>query len=130
MIALTVKQWIILGGMAAVLGVGWYARDTVQKRADFKNVKGQVTTLQNQGERYDAAVAEKLREDARIDAGVAKAQNKNREAARHEPQYRAYLDRPLPAASVRLYRDAAKAIAAAEHPGADDSGAKADEGTR
>ena len=123
---MTPKMWGVTILAVILLLVGWGTRSRIAAWWEFRNVKGQVTTLQKQGERYDQAVADKLRKEAEIDAGVGRAQHKNREKARNEPQYRDYLDRPLPAASLQLYRDTDQAIAAARGERVDDARSPAD----
>jgi hypothetical protein len=123
---MTPKLWGITILAVILLLIGWSTRSRVAAWWEFRNVKGQVTTLQNQGKKYDGLVTDNMRDQAAIDAGVSRAQTKNQEAARNAPSYRAYLDRPLPDASLQLYRNAAEAIAAAQRAGTDDAGAAAD----
>lgn len=105
---------------------GAYGRKLVEDSRKLEDERRAHQTTQNTAAGLDKAVDEKMREDARIDAGVARNENKRREIKRRDQAYREYLDRPLPAASLELYRDAAKA-AAAERTGADAPSAVADE---
>jgi len=84
---------------------------------------GKLKAAVQQSEDLDQAVTQKLRHDAAIDAGVRRVLTKSRELETHDPTYRDYLDRPLPAATLRLYHDAA-----AEIDGVDGADAGADEG--
>lgn len=109
---LTPRQWLYLGVIIALLGAGWYFRDVWQDHKDVAGIKDQVQESEQNGEALDAAVADKIETEAAVDTGVSRVLDRNQETARHVPSYREYRDRPLPAESLRLYRDAAKAVEA------------------
>jgi hypothetical protein len=115
---MTPRQYLYVALVLALLAGGWYFRDLVQTKKDFKNVQSQVTTLQDQ----DKAVAEKLRTEAIADAQRGRAINRRDEAARHDQSYQDYLDSPIPEQSLRLYRDAAKVCYAPVCPDRADAG--------
>lgn len=111
---LTPRQWLLLALAAALVIAGWHYRSLLDDRADLKVAKGAIAQQDADATATDQAVADKLKTDGAIDRGVNRAMSRNQETARHEPSYREYLDRPLPADALRLYRDAAEAVAEAQ----------------
>jgi hypothetical protein len=114
---MTPRQYLLLTLAATLVFAGWHYRSLLDDRGELKDTRKQLNTAIEDGAALDRAVADKIETDAAIDRGVDRVLDKNQETARHVPEYREYLDRPLPAESLRLYRDAAKA--ARERTGAD-----------
>lgn len=123
---LTLRQWLTIALVCVLLFAGWYLRGSLQTKADFRQVKARVLQGDQVATAVDQALTDKIKTEGAIDRGTSQALAKNQETARHAPSYRDYLDRPLPAESLRLYRDAAKAVAEAH--GADRAEPEDDQG--
>jgi hypothetical protein len=108
---LTPRQWLYLALIATLLFAGWYWHGIWQDHKEVSGLKEQIKQDGEDAAAYDEAAADKIHTDAAIDKGVDRVLDRNQEAARNAPAYRDYRDRPLPAESVRLYRDAAQAVA-------------------
>lgn len=116
---MTPLMWARIAGIALLLALGFWGRDMYQAWKDRGALEDQLEQTEQQAADLDKTVLDKLQRDARIDAGVAKVTTKRREMKSQDEAYRQYLDRPLPERTLQLYRDAAAARRAAQHPGAD-----------
>jgi erythromycin esterase-like protein len=116
-------MWAQLAGVLLLMAAGFLGRDMYQAWKERGALRAQLEQTEQQAATLDKTVLDKLQEDARIDAGVARVTTKRREMKSQDEAYRQYLDRPLPERTLQLYRDAAAARRAAQHPGPDGTGA-------
>lgn len=98
----TAPPWLRIAVLLVMFGAGYWTRGSIQARHDLHVVKAEVV----QANRVDTAVAGKLHDEAKGDAARSTLNFKHDEAARHDPTYREYLDRPLPADALQFLRDA------------------------
>jgi hypothetical protein len=94
--------WARVTIMVAIFFAGWWTRASIEARHEV----GQLKVVIRQAAKADESVAEKLHTEAKGDAQRAALNHANDEAARHDPTYREYLDRPLPDRAVQFLRDA------------------------
>jgi hypothetical protein len=121
-------MWLQLGAVLALLAMGFWARDMYQAWSERRGLEKQLDEAEKQPAILDEVLTEQIKQDAAIDAGVARVNNKRREIKSRDEAYREYLDRPLPEPTLQLYRDAAAAVRAARDPGADGAGPEAEQG--
>lgn len=113
--------YVIIAGVLVLAGV-WLARQAYLDQ-QLRNERTDHQTTINRNQAGSDAVLEGIRTDAGIDAGAARARTRHREETRDDQDYQAYLARPLPAATRRLYRDVAEETErAARDRGADGAG--------
>lgn len=97
-----IPPWARWALLAVVFYAGFWTRGSLEARQEVHALKAEV----RQDHKADESVAEKLHTEAKGDAKRTALNHQHEEAARHDPSYREYLDRPLPGPAVQFLRDA------------------------